>query len=285
MNALDRPVAARTYTPGPAVGNDGRLDVGAGDDRAGSGPDGGLPPEACDGLDRGGRRDVDAGVEAGVAERRDELIAVGRRTSGPARTRLGRRGRPGDDPPNHRPRGPRGLCRTSLRSRSGHVPTEPIRPRPPRGSAVRGQGVEAVRLGAISRAHAFLHVSERSFSLAPAPWCVAPSGAPPANLGSPANGAGSIQRGAAPTPPRTLRPSAGPQLRQSPQIGRDWADQAGCNRGTKAVTRPGVSSVTPYHRPAGRTPSSSCACPARAPGRVVEQPRTPRGRSGARPKR
>ena len=60
------------------------------------------------------------------------------------------------------------------------------------------------------RGHAFLHVGERSFSLSPAPRCVAPSGAPPANLGSPANGAGSIQRGATPTPPRTLRPSAGP---------------------------------------------------------------------------
>ena len=44
---------------------DVRLDVGTGDGRTGPGPDGGLRPEACDGLGRSGRRDVDADVEAG----------------------------------------------------------------------------------------------------------------------------------------------------------------------------------------------------------------------------
>ena len=69
---------------GPSGRDDGRLDVGAGADRAGSGPDGGLCPEACDELGRVGRRDVAAGVEAGVAEGRDELVDIGHRTAGPA---------------------------------------------------------------------------------------------------------------------------------------------------------------------------------------------------------
>ena len=72
MNALDWSAAARAFDPppgdvraGPSRRADVRLDGWAGDGRAGSGPDGGIRPEACGGLGRGGRRDVAAGGKAG----------------------------------------------------------------------------------------------------------------------------------------------------------------------------------------------------------------------------
>ena len=77
-----RSAAAKTSTRRPttlhavAVGRDIRLDIGAGDRCAGSGPPQGRRPEACDGLARGGRRCADAGGKGRAVDGCDELERV-----------------------------------------------------------------------------------------------------------------------------------------------------------------------------------------------------------------
>ena len=61
-------VLVRSASKPPGGREDVRLDAAAGGDRGGSGPPGGLRPEDCEELGRGGRRDVDAGGETGVRE-------------------------------------------------------------------------------------------------------------------------------------------------------------------------------------------------------------------------